>query len=155
MELNELKKEYAKLAKTYGLPSFNETDKCFEISKIDKESDTLLRAIRKVMMEKIVNSLGFVEMLLNPMNAPRMYLAYIKSIGFEDKKAIEKIYGTFADLSVVSLEREVDYGEKEEAELIKKIIKTWNELKPEFRKILKNMKKPNNDLKKRERSYFG
>ncbi|MBU0761220.1 MAG: hypothetical protein KJ600_02930 [Nanoarchaeota archaeon] len=155
MEFDELKDEYVKFVEKYNLPSFQELDEDFEVGKIDRESDTLLRAIRKVMMEKIVNSLGFMEMLLNPMNAPRMYLSYIRAMGDGDKKIINKIYVEFSELSVLSLEREIDYDEKAEAELIKKVFEVWGELKPDFRKMFANMKKPNNDLAKKERSYFG
>ena len=72
MELKDLKKEYSDLAEKYKLPSFKELNENFEIEKIDKDTEILLRDVRKVMMEKIVNSLGFLEMFLNPMNAPRM-----------------------------------------------------------------------------------
>jgi len=155
MELEDLKEEYVKLGKEYKLPSFKELEEGFEIAKIEKDTETILRAVRKVMMEKVVSSLGFVEMLLNPMNAPRMYLNYIKLMGGEDKKSIEKIYSSLADLSVYSLEREVDYDEKGEAELIQKIFDTWGNVRPEFRKILASMKKPNNSSMMKERSYFG
>lgn len=155
MELKEIKKEYEKLAMKYKLPGFGELNENFEIEKIEIESDTFLRAVRKIMMEKIVNSLGFIEMLLNPMNAPRMYLNYLRVMTLDDKNSIDKIYSSFADLSVLSLEREVDYDEKAEAELIKKIVKTWNEAKPEFRKILTNIKKPNSTDLKKEKSYYG
>src|SRR3989344_3720844 len=121
MELKDLKVNYGKVEAKYKLPSFKELNENFEIDKIDRESDTLLRVIRKVMMEKIVNSLGFLEMLLNPMNIPRMYLPFMKAMNFDDKKIIEKIYSEFSDLSMSSLESEVDYQEKMEAELIKKI----------------------------------
>jgi hypothetical protein len=155
MELKELKEEYGKLIKEYNLPSFRELEEEFEVSKLEKESESVLRAVRKTMMEKIMNSLGFVEMMLNPMNAPQMYFVYLNSMSSEDKKSIEKIYEVLAELSIASLEREVDYDEKEEAELIKRILKTWNGIKPEFRMVLKNMKKPNHNPAKRERSYFG
>ena len=89
MDLKELKKHYEILSKKYKLPSFKELNEDFDIEKIDKESDILLKVVRKVMMEKIVNSLGFIEMLLNPMNSPRMYHAYLNSMSVEDKKAID------------------------------------------------------------------
>jgi len=154
MELKNLIKEYGKYEKKYKLPSFKEINQAFEIEKIDKESEILLKVIRKIMVEKIVNSLGFVEMLLNPMNAPRMYHAYIKNIQEEDKKCIDKIYESFSEISTLSLEREVDYDEKKEAELIIQIFKVWNKMKPEFQKILKNLKDPS-ESKQKDRSYFG
>lgn len=155
MDLSLLKSDYAKLEKKYKIPNFKKLDECFEISKLDTDTDTLLRAIRKLMMEKIVNSLSFVEMLSNPMNAPRMYMNFIKNMTSEDRKGLDKIYSGLSELSIFSLERELDYDEKKEAELIKEIFKRWENLRPDFRKILKSMQKPNASVSKRERNYFG
>ena len=155
MELEELKKKYEGLSGKYKLPSFKELNENFEIDKIEMDSDALLRSVRKVMMEKIINSLGFVEMLLNPMNSPRMYLSYIRSMGQEDKKCIEDIYGALAEVSVAALEAEINYSEEREASLIKEILKVWNKIKPEFNTILKNMKSPAGNNIKKDRSYFG
>src|SRR3989344_7789009 len=155
MELKDLKVNYGKVEAKYKLPSFKELNENFEIDKIDRESDTLLRVIRKVMMEKIVNSLGFLEMLLNPMNIPRMYLPFIKAMNSDDKQIMEKIYAGFSELSLGSLQSEVDYSEKGEAELIKKVFKKWQELKPEFRKIFEKIKNPGNGDIRKERTYFG
>ena len=155
MGIKELKNSYDLLAKKYKLPDFKEVNENFEIEKRDKESDILLKAIRKTAMEKIINSLGFLEMLLNPMNVPRMYMNYVRSITTEDKKDIDKIYDSFSALSLEALGVEIDYSEKGEAELIKKIFSTWVSVKPEFRRILANMKKPMVNGVKKEKSYFG
>ena len=155
MKLKELKENYENLAKKYSLPDFDELNENFEIGKINRDNGILLRTIRKVIMEKIVSSLGFVEMLLNPVNAPRMYQSYIRSIDLEDKKRIDKIYLSFADLSMGSLECEIDYSEKNEAELIKKIVAAWNEIKPDFRDIFAKIRKPNSVSAKKDKSYWG
>ena|SRR3989338_6628828 len=155
MDLQNIKDEYSKLAKKYNLTSFQLLNEDFEIDKIDKQTDCLLRLIRKVMMEKIVNSLGFLEFLLNPINAPRIYLGYARTMSQEDKKEVEKIYSVLGELSISSLTLEIDYSEKGEAELIKKIYNLWNSVKPGFRKILKNMNMPLNNVVKKEKSYFG
>ena len=70
MGLKELKKKYADLSKKYKLPNFVNLNEDFEVEKIERDTDLLLKAIRKVMMEKIVNSMSFLEMLLNPVNSP-------------------------------------------------------------------------------------
>jgi len=154
MELIDLKKQYEPLSKKHKIPDFNKLNEDFEIDKIDRETDFLLRLIRKSMMEKIINSLGFVEMLLNPVNAPRLYLGYIKSISQEDKEKIDKIYESLADLSLSSLSLELSSDENKEAELIQKIYSKWNELKPDFKKIMDDMKNPK-ALTKKEKSYYG
>ena len=158
LDLKEFEKEYTKLAKKYSLPSFKALNEDFEIDKIERETFCILRLVRKVMMEKIVNSLNFLEMLINPINVPRIYMAYVRSMTPEDRRAIEKIYGTLGALSVASLELEVDYTEKREAEMIKQIYKSWNEFRPAFREVIKHMQKPNGDNgtgKKDSKSYFG
>ncbi len=155
MELTNLKEIYSKLESKHKLPSFKELNESFEVDKIERESDTMLRVIRKTMMEKIVNSLGFLEMLLNPMQIPRMYMSFVKVMNHEDKEMIEKIYNDFSELSMNSLECEINYSEKTEAELIKKIFKKWTVQKPNFQKIFSKIKTPGNGEAKRERSYFG
>jgi len=155
MELDDLKKSYSVLTKKYKLPSFKELNEDFEIDKIDRDSECLLRLIRKVMMEKIVNSLGFLDMILNPVNAPRVYLAYLKALNADDQKNINKIYDALSELSVFSLDLEIDYSEKNESELIVKIHKVWNSLKPNFRSILASMKRPVVNNTKKERSFYG
>ena len=155
MELKDLKKEYEKLESRHKLPKFDELNADFEIEKLDKQSDKTLRAIRKVMMEKIVNSMSFLEMLVNPINTPRMYLSYINTMSHEDKKTIDNIYTSLAELSVLSLELEIDTTEEKEAGLIKDVFKKWQELKGGFKQIIANIKTPKNSIVKKERNYFG
>ena len=107
------------------------------------------------MMEKIVNSLGFLEMLMNPMNAPRMYINFVNNVSQEDKKRMDKMYSDLGDISVLALSREIDYDERGEAVLVKKISDAWFSLKKDFREILNKIGQPNNNTVKRERSYFG
>lgn len=155
MELADLKKSYNDYEKKYKLPGFNELNEQFEIEKIDKESSILMRVIRKVMMDKIVNSLGFLDMLVNPINAPRIYMPFIKSINEKDNQAIEKFYSAFGDLSLECLSLELDYSEKKEAEMIKKIYEEWEKLRPEFSDFLKKVHKPVKKEPRREKTYFG
>jgi hypothetical protein len=154
MNLEEFKKKYSVFEKKYNLPSFKELNDDFEIEKIEKDSDCLLRVIRKIVMEKIVNSISFVDMLLNPVNAPRMYFSYIKSLSLEDRKIIEEIYSNLSELSVASLALEIDSNDKKEAELIKKSFDSWNSCKKGFREIVSKMANPSTPAR-RERSYFG
>lgn len=155
MELKNLRKEYEGLAKKHKLPGFKEVNENFEIDKIDKNTDCTLRLVRKVMMEKIVNSLSFLELLLNPVNAPRIYMAYIRTMSADDRKIIDELYSALGKLSLLSLDLEIDYSEKKEAEIISNIFKTWDSLKPKFRKILANIKSPNGNFVRKEKSYLG
>lgn len=155
MDLAELKKRYSELEKKHRLPTFKDLNGNFEVDKIERDSDFLLRVIRKAMIEKVVNSLGFCEMLLNPVNAPRLYYSYIKSMGNDERKQVERMYSALAELSVNSLALEIDTNDKKEAELIIKANKVWESLKPDFRKVISAVQSPTNTDTKRDKSYFG
>ena len=154
-EFNQFRDQYNSLAKQYSLPFFNSLNNDFEIEKISQESITLLRAVRKVMIEKVFNILSFLEMLLNPVNAPRTYLSYIKSMTNEDRKEVEKIYSAFGALTLRALPLEIDYSEKREAEMIKDIQKIWSDAKKDVSKLLEQIAMPVTSLAKKERSYYG
>jgi hypothetical protein len=154
-DLSDLKEKYSVLVEKHGLPSFKEMNEVFEIEKIDRESDTLLRTVRKVIMDKVLNSLNFIEMLLNPVNAPRMYMVYVNGVNPEERKKLDKLYSGFGKMLVKSIQRELDYSEDEEAKLIKELYGTWNDLKEDFMAILKNVENPKVSEKKKERDYFG
>jgi len=154
MKLEELKKSYSILEKKYSLPSFSELNEGFGIEILRKGEELLLRSIRKTMLDKIVNSLGFAEMLLNPANAPRMYFVYLKSMTVEDKKDIEKIYSVLSDIVLASSKLEIEYSEKGEAVMINKIVKDWNSIQPLFINVIEHMQNPVSTPTK-EKSYFG
>lgn len=155
LSLSELKQQYSLLAKKYKLASFESMNGDFEIDKISEETDCILRMIRKVMMEKIVNSISFLELLVNPINTPRIYFSYIKSIDAEERKIIEKIYDVLGRLSLSSLSLEMGYSEEKEAEMIADIYKSWNSIKPDFSGIIGKMKKPSISGEKKDKTYFG
>tara|TARA_Y100000034_G_scaffold67371_1_gene81263 strand:- start:1230 stop:1697 length:468 start_codon:yes stop_codon:yes gene_type:complete len=155
MELDELKMEYGEFEKKYKLPGFKELNEYFEIDKIDKENDSMLRVVRKVMMEKVVNALQFLDSLINPVNAPRIYHNYVKVMSVEDKKVIDEIYDVLGEVSLKSLGLEMDYDEKAEAELIKETFKKWEKIKGPMKKIIGKMVRPEGDGVKKDRSYFG
>lgn len=154
-DFNHFKQQYTALAKQYALPKFEALDSDFELEKINQESAAVLRVVRKTMMEKILNTLSFLEMLLNPVNVPRMYLHFIKAMSTEDKKIMDHLYSTFGKLSLAALPLEVEYSEKEEAVMIKDIYGIWEECKPELKGLMKRVATPGNEFMKKERSYYG
>ncbi len=154
MELKELKKIYEILSRKYKLPSFKELNEDFDIEKIDKESDILLKVVRKIMMEKIINALGFLEMLLNPSNAPRMYIPFLSSMTMDDRKEIDSMYDVLAKLSLSVVLLETKYEEKKEAIAIRSIYDSWQGLKNKLESLVRKIERPSMQQKK-EKSYFG
>ena len=155
LTLKELKQKYEELAKKYKLPDFREINENFEIEKIDSDTDCLARAIRKVIMEKIVNSLGFIELLLNPVNVPRMYIPFLKTMTLDNKKEMERIYDTLSEVVLAAVELEMEYDEKKEAELIIKANEKWKSVKPGFKKVIGSIKNPPISNSDKSKSYFG
>lgn len=150
-----LEEQYAKLSQKYKLPDFNNLNEDFDLGKIDDESPFLLRNVRKALMEKITSALSFTEMLLTPVNAPRIYLAYIKSMTEQDKKTLEEIFSTLGQLSLRTLPLDVSSREKDEAAMIVDISNTWGSLKPSLRGLVVKISQPAENVARKERSYFG
>ena len=156
MKLDELKKRYEILRKKHSLPDFAELNKFFEIEKIDKESDLLLRDVRKVMMDKILEHLRLVEMLINPSIAPPMFLQFVRKVNFDERKIFEKVYVKLILIELVALELEIAYEEEKEAAMIKNILNTWKELIPDMNSIIKIMRRNfEGTSEKKDKSYLG
>lgn len=157
MEIEDLKREYANLQRRYQLPDFQKLSEDFEIERVaEKEIESILREIRKTMMDKILSYLRFIELLLNPSNAPILFLALVKNMHTEDKKISENIYRKLGRLEIEAIELDIEYSEKNEAEFIKKLYSEWQQIKQEIKELIKGLKKGlNQKSEKKNRDYFG
>ncbi len=124
--LEELKKDYEPFKLKYKLPDFRQLNEEFDIEKVAEiETDFLLREIRKNIMDKVIAYLRFVEMLLNPSNAPLFFMSLVKGFESQDKRILERIYEKLGHFEIDVIELDCRYSEKEEAEMINKITKEW------------------------------
>ena len=155
--LEELKKEYAKLQKKYSLPSFEKLNEEFDIEKIaENETDFLLREVRKAIMDKVINYLRFIEMLLNPSNAPMFFLSLIKGLNSQDKRILERMYEKLGTLEIDVICLDCKYNEKDEADFIKKLTKEWKDISDEMIKLTEILKRNwSQKSGKGERDYLG
>lgn len=154
--LQELKKDYSKIQKKYGLPSFDELNRDFKIEKlVEVETDFLVREVRGFVSEGFENFLRFVEALLNPVNVPMFLFPIIKSLGVDEKNKLMEIHKKIARLELDAIKL-IDYSEEKEVEFIKKAFKLWQEVKKDFVKILEVVEKKW-DVKsdKKNGGYFG
>jgi len=156
-KLEKLKKEYKKFCKKYKLPKFSELNQEFEIEKIqEKETDFLLREIRRAISDKIAAFLRFFELFLNPQNAPVFILVLLKKLNAKDKKISEKIYHQLVKFELSSLNLDIVYNEKKESEFIKQINEGWKKLKPYLKEFSKTIeRKEVKEKVKKRKSYFG
>jgi len=155
--LDNLKERYEEVAKEYNLPSFKEMNEDFEIEKLhDKETDLLVREIRRAMIEKNAAYLRFVEMFLNPSNAPMFFLALVKNMDNSAKKVLDELYLKLGKFEIKSISLDNFYDEKKEAEFVCEFFYGWQEIKGFFQKItdeLEDSWKKKSD--KKEKGYLG
>jgi len=155
--LSILKNNYEKERKRYKLPTFQQLNEEFEIERVaDHETDMLLRDIRKAITEKAVAFLRFLELVLNPTNAPFFMFAILKNLTAPDKKLIEGIYQKLCEFEIKAISLDMDYNEKSEAEFIKYAAKQWQSMHNEMKELGDVISKAwHASSEKKERNYFG
>ncbi len=155
--LEEMKKDYLVLQKKYSLPSFRELNEEFDIEKVsENETECLLREIRKNIMEKVISYLRFIEMLLNPSNAPLFFFALVKGLTSQDKRILEKLYDKLGSFEIEVIELDCDYSEKNEAEFINKLLKEWRSVREDMIKLVEVLKRNwNQKSSKNDKGYLG
>ncbi len=136
ISLAMLKKEYEKLRVKYNLPEYKLINEEFDIEKLqDHETETLLREIRKIMMDKVIAYLRFIEMLLNPANAPMFFFGLLKQLETADRKVLEETYAKLGKLEVEVINVDNDYSEAKEAGFILHLSDEWKLVKKNMGKI--------------------
>lgn len=156
-DLDNLKKQYEVLKKKYSLPSFQNLNEDFDIEKTaEKETELVLREIRKIVMDKAIAYLRFIEMLINPSNAPMFFMALTKSFTIEDRKVMEKIYSKLGEFELDVIEIDNEYSEKNEAEFISKTYKEWQKIKQDMKKIIEALRRGwRSKSNKKTKNYLG
>ena len=157
LNIEKLRNEYEKLKNNYALPEFLELNKTFDIEEIEPETEFLLRKIRRYISEKIGGYMRFIEILLNPSNAPMFFFKLIKKLDNSDKEALSVMYDTLGRIELETISLDLEYDEKKEALFIRKLHDVFNqEIKKELLKILKKLENGEDNRKKESNgSYFG
>lgn len=155
--LESLKLKYETARKKYNLPAFALLNEQFEIERIaDRETEMLLREARKAITEKAVAFLRFLELMLNPSNAPFFMFAIIKNLNSPDKKTIEQIYERLCEFEIKAIGLDLKYNEAKEAEFIRYASKEWKNMEGQFAELGEIITRAwKTSSKKKERSYFG
>lgn len=155
--IDEFKKEYEKYRVKYKLPNFMELNRDFEIERAyERETDFPLREIRKLMMDKVLGYLRFIELLLNPTNAPLFFFGLVKGMGMDDRKTIEKIYGKLGEFEIDVIELDNDYTDEKEARFIANIYKGWQEIKSDLKGVIGSLRSGwNQKNERKDKGYMG
>ncbi len=154
--LERLKEEYSKFKERFNLPEFLELNKLFDIEDAETETDFLLRKIRRIISERISAYSRFIEIILNPSNAPLFFFKLVKKLDSNDKEILGGIYEILGDIEVATISLDLDYNEKKEAEFIDKMFHIFrDEIKEKFLKIIEKLSGGNDNNIKPNGSYFG
>jgi len=155
--LKRLKAEYIKFEKKFKLPDFNKLNEEFDIERIsEKETDYVLREIRKTIADKLIAYIRFVETMMNPSNGPMFFFMVVKGFTLNDKNLVDTIYKKLAKYEIDVIDLDNKYNEKKEAEFISRIYKEWQDVKEDIDSIVKvireNLEKVS---EKADKEYFG
>jgi len=155
-ELETIKEKYEQVKDKFKLPTFEQLNDDFDISKIECNTETVLRDIRKVMITKFSSVLNFVELLLNPTTGSMFHMYLVKGVNGIEKDILKELFATLGEIEIESIEREINYNEQKEAEFIKNKFKQWQEMKLSLNKIVSSLKSNWKQAAiKKDRSYFG
>lgn len=154
--LEELKEDYEKFKNQYNLPEFYELNKLFDIEDIEIETDFLLRKIRRAISERISSYSRFVEIFLNPTNAPMFFFKLLKKLDAKEKETLGMIYEQLGSLEIETILLDLEYSEEKEAEFIKKLYNVFDkELRISFLSVIKRLSTEEKNNKNFNGSYFG
>ena len=154
--IQELKKDYNQLKIKHSLPEFTELNKLFDIEDIEIETEFLLKKIRRTISEKIAGYLRFIDVILNPSNAPIFFFKLAKRLDSKDMQTLKNIYENLGKFEIRTICLDIDYSEKNDAEFIKDIFNTFNkEIKKDFIVIIEKLNTEEENSKKINGSYFG
>jgi len=156
--LDNLKKEYGKFKEKYELPDFYELNKLFDIEDVDYDSDFFLRRVRRVIADRIGGYSRFVDVILNPSNAPVFFFNVLKKLDSTDRENITNVYELLGNFELEMLGLDLDYSEEKEAEFIKKLFHVFNhDIRIKFLDVVKKLGNGKSNDKKESKgsSYFG
>lgn len=155
--LEKIKKQYEPFKRKYKLPEFSKLNEEFEIEKIqEKETDFILREIRRAISDKVAAFLRFFELFVNPQAAPVFVLTSLKNLTSKEKEIIERSYKELVELELAAVSLDISYNEAKEAQAILRAIKKWQELKPDLEEVTAAILRVQQKRgEKKEKSYFG
>ncbi|MBT4166006.1 hypothetical protein HOE04_03140 [archaeon] len=154
--LKDLKDRYGVFRGKYDLPEFSDLNRLFDVEEIDFDSDFLLRKVRRVISERIAGYLRFVEVILNPSNAPMFFFKLIKKLDEGDREVLSEVYEILGKFEIRILGLDVDYSEEKEADFIKDAFNVFdNDVKNKFLSIIGKFNNGDSKVKKGGNGYVG
>ncbi len=158
-DLKTFKKNYEDLAKKYSLPDFKIMNEKFEIERIyEKETELLLKEIRRLVADRISSYLRSVELFFNPGNSPLFFMKLLKNVKPEDRQKLEVLYNKLSHLEIDSfcLDVTFPYEEEKEAEFLKKAEKEFDGILKVLKEVMERIRGCLDEkCGAKEKTYFG
>lgn len=153
----DILKEYKTLQGKYKeLPNFEDLDKEFELSNIDKK-EFLTRLIRRKMNDKLIFFCRILEGILYP--TERSPLSAYESQFFDEqtKQELAKTHKLMMIYERKSLLLDVDVSEQKDIDFILELWKAWTSFKGELSQTVGKMEKSWGQEMKKDKGegYFG
>ena len=151
----KIKKKYNELKEKYSLPDFGEINPIFSIYKIENE-DFLLKQIRKKIIGKTISMSEILENFLHP-DTILSDIYECKVFSDSERDRIFKLYKKLKILEKESIELSLEPDEKMEAEFIKNVWNSWDDIKQEMLFFIRKVKEfwKNELPKSKIEGYFG
>ena len=132
----KIEKEYSKLKEKYNLPSFEEINSEFEISSIDmSKTANLARGILKNIGNKMASFLNYVEPVISPNPQGLHEYIEVQNTTNDEKKEVFDFYKDLSKKYHKSYSTELVEDEEAIVKEIKNVLKYWNKIKSQFKKI--------------------
>lgn len=154
--MGNIKKKYDELKKKYSLPSFEEIDKEFEISKIEEDEPFLLHEAMKKVCEKIEAMHGILDKVLQP-EAHIADMHECNTFSDDEKEKLYDLYKRLMWINRFAVENSMDNDDKKSAEFINTMWKRWAAVKKEFSTAVRKMKESweKDSIYKEDLKYLG
>lgn len=136
--MENIKNKYSELEKKHKLPKFDEINKDFEISSIDKE-DFLLREVRRKITEKMDIYIEILDRSLQP-EAVICDMHECKALSEEEKKNAYELYKKLMYFKRYSFETSFDEDDAKASKFVNSFWKDWPLLKKELRYVAVKLK---------------
>jgi len=153
--LEELNLEYKKFKDKYDLPEFSKLNEIFDIEELDVETEFFLRKLRKLISDRVAGYLRFLEIILNPSNAPMFFFKLIKKLDAKDREELTKTYEALGNLEIEVIKLDLEYSEEREVEFINRVVALFSQIREDLLKAVNKMTHSHDKKKREEGSYFG
>jgi len=151
----DVKERYVKLQKKYGLPSYDDMVRDFDIDLIGKD-ENVMREVQKKMFDKIDFFARTLEALVQP-DSTYANMKEASSLNVSEQQLAKRLFAELMHIARAFTINSLEYNEEEFARFISSLNDKWQKIKPELKVILVSLKeawKKQKDIEE-DKGYFG